>query len=152
MLLTGSWIGLLRRIRSPHAGALLAWPAGVVLVWALVALLHLPWIDQAKSYRAVFTELGAHLPEHFNCVADLTEPESLRLRESERGLLHYFTGVKIQHATAPEQTDCQYLLLEVQRRRHPQGFAPGPGWERLWQGQRPADRRDLLVLFQRREA
>jgi hypothetical protein len=54
-----------------------------------VATIHLPWTDRAKSYSGVFTELKQALPRHYRCVAG---PESVRLRESERGMLHYVAG------------------------------------------------------------
>lgn len=152
LLLTGAWLLLVVRLRPPRRGAPLAWPAGIVMLWGLVALLHFPWIDQAKSYREVFQELRAALPDDFDCLSDLTEPETVRLRESERGLLHYFAGVKIQHATAAADVDCDFILLEVQRRRHPDGISLGDDWALIWQGQRPTDRRDRFVLFARRGA
>jgi 4-amino-4-deoxy-L-arabinose transferase-like glycosyltransferase len=144
------WGWLLWRIRPPGPGALLAWPAGMVLLWCLLAWLHFPWIDQAKSYRAVMRDIQAALPREFNCVADLVTPESLRLRESERGLLHYFAGVKIQHASSPAHSACDFILLEVQQRKHPDGVSLGPDWELIWSGQRQADTRDAFLLFQRR--
>lgn len=149
LMATLGWLVLLWGVRPPRSAALLAWPSGLVMLWCLLAWLHFPWIDQAKSYRAVMLDLQSALPAEFNCVSDLTEPESVRLRESERGLLHYFAGVKIQHATAVDMVECDLLLVEIQRREHPRGFSPGPEWEMLWQGRREADHRDLFVLFQR---
>ncbi len=150
LAVTLGWALLLWRLRPPHPAGLVAWPAGVVLLWCLFAWLHLPWIDQAKSYRVVMLELKSALPAEFDCVSGLWEPETLRLRESERGLLHYFTGVKIQLATTPAEIGCEWLLLEVQRRKHPQGVTLGPDWELIWQGQREVDRRDMFMLFKRR--
>jgi hypothetical protein len=119
-------------------------------VWGLIATLHLPWLDAAKSYRPVFTGLSRALPEDFNCVADIRKPESLRLRESERGLAHYMAGVSVEHVNDPAETSCDFLVVELQLRRHPDGLDPGPEWELIWEGQRPADERDRFLLFARR--
>lgn len=146
---TVAWAWIAMRFRPPRSTALLAWPAGIILVWGLIAMLHLPWLDAAKSYRGVFTEVRAALPAQYNCIADIVEPETLRLRESERGLAHYIAGITTEHAAGVDQTDCDLLLVEVQLGAHPDGFDPGPGWRQIWQGQRPGDTRDRFVLFQR---
>ena len=41
------WLWIAMRFRAPRPASLLAWPAGVIMVWGLVALLHLPWVDAA---------------------------------------------------------------------------------------------------------
>ncbi|MEA3275470.1 MAG: glycosyltransferase family 39 protein [Pseudomonadota bacterium] len=140
------WAWILSRYRPGRPAALLAWPAGLILAWGIVATLHLPWIDHGKSYRSVFVELKQALPAAYDCVADLRE---MRLRESERGMLHYVAGVTTQHIERPQDTDCDIILVEARLRTHGADVELGPGWRRIWEGQRPGDRRDLFVLFQR---
>lgn len=148
-LFTVVWVWIAVRFRPPQVASLLAWPAGIVMLWGLVAMLHLPWIDAAKSYRDVFTDLQAALPDRYNCIADIVQPETLRLRESERGLAHFIAGITTKHVAGADQTDCDLLLVEVQLKAHPEGFDPGSGWEKIWQGQRRLDQRDRFLLFQR---
>jgi len=121
-------------------------------------LLHLPWLDAAKSYRGVFLELTAQLPANHGCVAapadekdpaKLTEWTKMHLRESERGLLHTVAGIKAVEATTPEQIACEWVLVEVSRGRPTDSVGLGPDWQRVWEGRRPADRRDSFMLFRR---
>jgi len=41
------WVWIAMRFRAPRPASLLAWPAGVIMLWGLAALLHLPWFDAA---------------------------------------------------------------------------------------------------------
>ena len=148
VMLQLGWAWMLARFRPPKAGAgpLLLWPAGLVLTWGLVATLHLPWLDRGKSYRPVFTELAQVLPSDYRCIADL---ESMPLRESERGMLHYVAGITTTRVESTADTDCDQILVEARIRVHGTDIELGPGWEKTWEGKRPGDRRDLFVLFQR---
>ena len=146
LALQAGWAWVMARFRPPSSRALLAWPVGLALAWGLLTTLHLPWLDAAKSYRMVFTDLQQALPKTFNCVADL---KYMRLRESERGLVHYIAGLTTQHVDAPDETDCELVLAEVTLRNYGPDVDLGPGWERIWEGRRRADERDLFVLFRR---
>jgi 4-amino-4-deoxy-L-arabinose transferase-like glycosyltransferase len=142
------WVWVALHHRPPRTSALLAWPAGLILAWGLASTLHLPWLDHGKSYRGVFTELAAALPENYDCVADLAE---MRLRESERGMLHYVAGIATEHVERPEDTECDIILVEARIRAHGTDVDLGPGWRRIWEGRRPADQRDHFLLFERVE-
>jgi len=145
--LQAGWVWVLVRHRPPRPAALLAWPVGLILGWGLIATLHLPWLDAAKSYRAVFTELKEALPARYRCVAD---PKDMRLRECERGMLHYVAGIVTEHVERPEETRCDLILAEVPVRRYGADVDLGPGWRKLWEGARPADERDRFILFGRK--
>ena len=149
LALQAGWAWLLWKARPPRVIALIAWPTGMILGWALVTTLHLTWLDQAKSYRGVFTELREQLPENPGCVADL---KSRRLRESERGLLHYMAGITTEHIETPAATLCDWIIAELRLPGHDPGLDLGQGWRRVWQGHRPGDRRDLFILFRRTES
>ncbi|WP_295383947.1 glycosyltransferase family 39 protein [uncultured Thiodictyon sp.] len=141
-----AWAWCLWRWRPPRTGALLAWPVGLTLIWGLLAVLHLPWIEQARSYRGVFTELRAQLPDHFNCVADLN---LMPLRECERGMLFYVADMTTEHVDSPAQTSCDYIVTETNLRRRGAEIEIGAGWERIWRGSLPPVRLDLFTLFRR---
>ncbi len=158
LALTLAWLLAVKRLRPPRAGALAAWPLGLTRGWALLMLLHLPWLDLAKSYRGVFTELAAQLPADHGCVAapaDEKDParftrwNRMYLRESERGLLHYFAGIKTVGATDLTSVGCDWLLVEAGRGTPATALDLGPAWEPVWDGRRPADRRDTFILFRR---
>jgi 4-amino-4-deoxy-L-arabinose transferase-like glycosyltransferase len=147
-VLTLIWVWIAFKFRPPRAAALLIWPAGIVMLWALVVTLHLPWLDAANSYRGVFTELRDALPAERECISSVND-QSLRLRPSEQVLAHYFAEVEVQEAETADEASCDLLLVEVQRRDHPGGYDPGASWQKLWEGKRPADERQLFMLFSR---
>ena len=140
------WGFVLWRWRPPQTTALLAWPVGLTLIWGLLAALHLPWIEQARSYRGVFTELRAQLPVQVGCVADLNK---MPLRECERGMLHYVAGIVTEHVNVPAQTRCDYVITETNLRRQGTRIDIGAGWQPIWQGSLPPVNLDLFTLFRR---
>lgn len=58
------WLWIAMHFRPPRVASLLVWPAGIIMLWGLIALLHLPWIDAAKSHGGGFAELHAAMPAH----------------------------------------------------------------------------------------
>jgi hypothetical protein len=73
----------------------------------------------------------------------------MRLRECERGMLHYFAGITTEHVAGPEDTDCDVMIVEAPIRRVTRDMELAPGWRRVWVGQKPLDRRDLFFVFER---
>ncbi|EGV31675.1 transmembrane protein [Thiorhodococcus drewsii AZ1] len=49
------WLWIVMRFRSPNPSALLVWPAGVVMAWALLTL-HQPLMDQIIAERGMIKE------------------------------------------------------------------------------------------------
>ena len=146
MALQIGWAWIIGAYRPPAPAALLAWPAGLILVWGIVATIHLPWMDQAMSYRGVFTALKQALPSGHGCIAD---PAVMRLRECERGMLHYVAGITTEHVERVEDTSCDLILVEAGADTRGTAVDLGRGWRRIWEGVRPADRRDRFIVFQR---
>lgn len=60
-VLTVIWLWILLRYRAPSPAALLAWPAGVVMSWALLTL-HQPLADQLIQERGLITGLTLEPP------------------------------------------------------------------------------------------
>ena len=148
LVLQSGWIWIMLRHRPPGSGALLSWPAGLILVWGLVSALHFPWIDSVNSYRKVFKELKDAMPQSYNCAAD---PIDMRLRECERGLLHYFAGITTEHVAHPGDTQCEVMIVEAPIRWVTPNMELGPDWRRVWVGAKLLDRRDIFFIFQRVE-
>jgi 4-amino-4-deoxy-L-arabinose transferase-like glycosyltransferase len=126
-----------RRQRFPASG-LFTWTAGLALVWVLLSTLWMPWLDYAKSYRAVFAALP--LPDEHNCVA------SVGLGEGERAMLHYFNERNTLRREQWPGADCDLLLV--------QGYAPEGtrkvdlrGYHQVWEGARPGDDWQRFWLF-----
>jgi hypothetical protein len=104
----------------------------MTVIWGLVATLWIDWIDYAKSYRPVGESLRKALPANVRCV------ESRDLGSTQRAVFHYHAGLVTRRAEVHGQTDCPYLLVQANIRVPTAG--PGPGWTRVWEGQRPRDR------------
>ncbi len=126
--------------RSQHSAqrGLAVWVAALALAWGLPATLWLPWIDHAKSYRAVFQSMAPSIPEGYRCVAGLS------LGESERAMLHYVLGIKaLDHSAS-----CDAL---VRRRTVDDATSDLPPiWRLVWSGHRPGERRESFELYVRR--
>jgi 4-amino-4-deoxy-L-arabinose transferase-like glycosyltransferase len=129
--------------RRPRQAALQTWTVGLALCWLLLAGLFMPWVDQVKSYRQVFTEMHSALPPAAGCIA------SEGLGESERAMLDYYEGVITQRLELLPHADCRLLLVEDARGRAPHRI-DGRIWIRLWEGGRPADDQERFRLYRRR--
>ncbi|NML33088.1 ArnT family glycosyltransferase [Paraburkholderia antibiotica] len=147
LLLTLGWLWLLPSFK--YAGkwrGALSWCAGAMLAWGLVSTLLLPWLDYAKSYRSVFTNLGAQMNIEWNdgdCMA------SVGLGESEAPMLYYYTGIEHQPSEDPRTTACTWLIEESRRDN---AKPPAGEWRLFWSGARPGDSDELLRVFVRTPA
>ncbi|MBU9185947.1 glycosyltransferase family 39 protein [Burkholderia multivorans] len=146
LMLSAGWLAAQPLLR--HSGAwrgALSWASGAVLAWGLVYTLLLPWIDVAKSYRSVFADLKVQLAndwrEH-DCVA------SPGLGESEAPMLDYFAGIRYVPVHEPRGRVCRWLIVQGVR-----GAVPDPSarWKPFWQGARPGDTHETLVVYRMRD-
>ncbi len=129
------WIGAWRLPRAPWR-ATLQWASGVTLLWALTSALWLSWLDHARSYRRVATEIRAALPASYRCI------ERNGLSASHRAVLDYHAGIRTHPASIA--ASCEWRV-SVGRPGEP----AGAGWDRIWSGQRPGDRRERWHLERR---
>jgi hypothetical protein len=100
--------------------------------------LLVPWLDAAKSYRAVFTDLARHLPPDPHCIV------MDGLGESERALVEYYTGVAPRRRFVREEECAGLLWMGSALKGHP---PPGPGWSLVWAGNRPAEANERFELY-----
>jgi 4-amino-4-deoxy-L-arabinose transferase-like glycosyltransferase len=136
------WVwSLLTLPRSPYR-CLTRWSTGLAVVWLLAVSLWLPWIDYGKSYRQLSATVAAHLPEQqMECLA------GWHLGEAQRASLAYFERLRLTPLGAAGQTRCRWLLTQGSSRA--ELTPPGSGWQRVWEGQRPGDRRERFRLYRR---
>jgi len=137
-VLTFAWVLLLPRLKELEIRPLLSWTTGLTLVWGLCSMLWLPWLDNAKSYREVFTSMRRALPADLACLA------SQNLGEHERAMLQYVTGI-VSVRREVSDTRCGFILLQggARDRRDPlQG-----GWQLVWTGNRPGDNRERFSVI-----
>jgi 4-amino-4-deoxy-L-arabinose transferase-like glycosyltransferase len=125
------WLYALR----PQPRLPVRWLAGVTLLWGLAMTLWLPWLDYAKSYRGVASEMHKVRVQKPGCVAtrNLTEPQ--------RAMFHYHGGIR-----APGRPDCPWLLIHAGSAQPPM---PGEGWKLAWSGTRPGDSKEFFWLYSR---
>jgi 4-amino-4-deoxy-L-arabinose transferase-like glycosyltransferase len=131
---TALWLALLIHMpRSPWRVAS-RWAAGLTVMWALLALLWMPWIDYGKTYRPVAISLRHALPADAGCVGRLS------LGVPQRAALDYFGGIRTRWGSKA----CDWLVIQG----GPTELAP-EGWTKVWEGNRPGDRTERLRLYRR---
>ena len=137
---TAFWIALMRDTKSALSLPL-HWAATVLLAWALLTTLWLPYLDYGNSYRGMISRLSGHLPADTTCVA------SRQLGEPERALLEYFAGIVTRREASATARRCNALLVQSgglsAEPRH------GAGWRLAWSGARPGDAHEHFWLFRR---
>lgn len=129
--------------RNPQRPVLI-WAAGMTVVWGLLAILFIGWIDTGKSYRSMIASMQQAMPAQYRCVS------SLHLGEPQRAMLQYFAGIITYREEEPERTrDCDLQL--VQGVPQEENVPLGP-WRKIWEGSRPGDDKgERFRLYQRIE-
>lgn len=137
---TIGWFAVLARLkRSPERPAIV-WAAGVTVLWALLAVLFVGWLDTGKSYRSMVHSLEAALPRQYRCIA------SSGVSASQRAMLHYFANIVTRRIESGGHDACDLMLVQgrpgVEER-------PTGAWRRIWEGGRPGDKVERYRLYQR---
>jgi 4-amino-4-deoxy-L-arabinose transferase-like glycosyltransferase len=151
LLVTLWWLWNLTTLpRSPYR-SLVRWTTGLTVVWVLAAFLWLPWIDYGKSYRGLAARLVGEIPvDARGCVL------AWRLGRAQRASLIYFERLTLMPLAAHDATApaaCRWLITQgVPRVETVPPAPPGATWQRVWEGQRPGDRRERFRLYQLRRA
>jgi 4-amino-4-deoxy-L-arabinose transferase-like glycosyltransferase len=135
------WVVTFPRVLRSRIAAVLTCALGVTLVWLLLATLWMPWMNTAKSYRAMFDDMRTHLPRSFDCV------NSIHLGESEAAMLDYEGGIVAVPLERLPNVRCD--LVWVQNNQTDRSDYPDPSWTLLWSGHRPADTKERHRLFAR---
>ena len=115
---------------------------GSVLCWVLLMTLWLPWLNYRQSYASVAEQLGAALPQSYQCV------DTDGVGPAQRASFAYLGKVKFSR---PGQQRCEFLLVQDDSLLHRGGQMRlvSPELSLLWQGRRAADRHELFRLFRR---
>ncbi|MBI1397230.1 MAG: hypothetical protein GC151_14755 [Betaproteobacteria bacterium] len=134
-------LGFIHAARDTAGRGLRVWAVSLTLVFGLFMTLWGPWLNGAKSYRAMFDGFPVAVAESRECLA------SEGFGESERAMLDYFRHVVTMRREVANTSECGALL--VQRTRNDPPAALSPDWRLVWNGHRPGDRRELFELFVR---
>ncbi len=138
-LITLIWLIISIRAKLTKRSTVTNWAIGITFIWCLLMSLWLPMIDNAKSYGGVFARLQQHLPNEYSCI------NSLNVGRSQATLLHYYTNIKLKPLKDAEFLNCDLYLIQDEKGAGK--MTPGPEWKLIWQGKRPADRRENFRLF-----
>ncbi len=141
ILASAWWIWLiLTAPRSPYR-SLTHWTMGFTTLWLLATTLVMPWFDYGKSYRPVAQAIAQALPDNHGCVAERG------LSDTQRASLAYFVDIAPAAENSTAGRRCDWLLVVGDTRR--ELAAPGSDWQKVWEGNRPGDRKEKFRLFQR---
>jgi 4-amino-4-deoxy-L-arabinose transferase-like glycosyltransferase len=130
--------------KRSNRAAVTDWAVGITMVWGLLMTLWLPWLDSTKSYHSVFLGMQKALPQQFACLT------TRNVGGFQEALIHYYTGISPQPFEKVQRLDCDLYLIQDERRR--EKIQPGQGWELIWTGKRPSDRRESYRLYQLKTA
>jgi len=143
VLATLLWCWLIATsVRSPMRG-IMHWMAGLTLFWLLIVTLWMPWIDYGKTYRHASAALARALPEKRDCIA------GVNLSDAIVASLDYFDGIRTVAASPSDHRKCELLLIHGTANES--GVSVAGGWRQIWEGGRPAERRESekLHLYRR---
>ncbi len=140
---TGVWFWMIvTSPRSPMRG-IMHWMSGLTLFWLLIVSLWMPWIDYGKTFRDVSASLRKALPDNPGCIAGSNLPLSFLAS------LDYFDNIRTVPQKNQEAARCSWLLVQGTL-RDPSALSEA-GWRKVWEGNRPTDRRsrDKFHLYRR---
>jgi len=145
LVVTLAWIALVGwRLRSRPAvlwrGAVLL-AGGLTTTWLLLALLWLPAVDYARSYRTVSGQLAEALQQEGTPGECL---RSLGLGKGQRAAFRVFDNISFEYGAA-----CPLLLQQTTRSAIRNGTAgySDADVDVVWQGARVTDRSELFRLI-----
>ena len=137
LVLTLLWIALLGRSERSLHRSTAHWAGGLALLWGLAMTLWLPWIDYGKSYRPVAISLATAIKR--TGLSKDACMESRGLGEVQRAVFHYHGGIVTRRLEVHPRSNCPLLLVQADARQTG-ADRTGPGWRRVWEGNRPRDR------------
>jgi 4-amino-4-deoxy-L-arabinose transferase-like glycosyltransferase len=141
LLYSTGWVVLLLRLKKTRDRPIIVWAATMTMIWGLIAILFVGWLDAGKSYRSMIAGMQRALPASYDCIA------SLNLGEPQRAMLHYQANiVTVRVSNADLAASCRLFL--VQGAANQERIPNGP-WQKIWEGARPGDNVERYWLYQR---
>lgn len=143
-MFTPLWLWVITRKHIRGRQAVSNWAAGMTLTWSLLLTLFLPWLDAAKSQRPVvqnmqkaFSESEVNtLQNGHACISVAGSDEAARIAWQQYGWV----------ALEADNPRCHYRLV----RRSPHTATVAAGWQEIWSGSRPREKREIWALWRRR--
>ena len=126
--------------RSPYR-SLTHWTLGFTTLWLIATTLILPWFDYGKTYRPVAQAIAQALPADHGCLAERG------LSDTQLASLSYFVEIEPVAEDSKAGQACNWLLVVGDTRR--ELAPPSSRWNKVWEGNRPGDRREKFRLYRR---
>jgi len=145
-ILTAFLIMAFRLDMRSYTNTAYLWLVSVAVLWGISHTLLLPWIDETRSYRPLFSEMEIYLqasPYARDCIGNY------RLGESITPMLEYFDpGRRLVPASDPSSTACPLLLTHTTKN----AMEPmDERWDLIWKQSRALDAKDEeLRLYSRK--
>lgn len=114
---------------------------GVALCWMLATTLLMAPLDYARSHRSLVERIAAHVPRDA-CITAEGLPLSLL------AALEYAGPYRVEAAAAAPSGSCEFLL-RVEGHKSPT-MTTSELWHFIAQVQRPADKTELIGIYQRK--
>jgi 4-amino-4-deoxy-L-arabinose transferase-like glycosyltransferase len=151
LAITGAWGWLIywRISRRPKVlwRSVVLSSGGLVLSWALLMTLWMPWLNYTRTYRDVAQQMKNKLPAHYNCI----QTEHLGL--AQRVTLVYFADLRFADTSKiSEGKDCDFLLLQDSVANRYDAKIPETDWKLRWEGRRAAARDERFRLYRKQLA
>jgi hypothetical protein len=138
---TLAWFAVLARVKRTPERPAIVWATGVTVVWSLLAVLFVGWLDTGKSYRSMVHSLDAALPRHYRCIG------SINVGEPQRAMLDYFARIETRRVeSGADVSACDFMLVQG---RPGAEERPAGAWRRVWEGGRPGDKAERYRLYHR---
>jgi 4-amino-4-deoxy-L-arabinose transferase-like glycosyltransferase len=138
-LVTAAWFVLLFNLKRTPERPVAIWAAGVTMLWALIGLILVNYIDTGKTYRGMVANLVAALPEKYGCIY------SQSLGEPQRAMLYYFGNITTERLEkSGPRPDCDLLITQDNWKDPGKLGAP---WALVWEGRRPGDKHERYRLY-----
>jgi 4-amino-4-deoxy-L-arabinose transferase-like glycosyltransferase len=135
------WIATVNAKRSNRA-AVTDWAVGITMAWSLLMTLWLPFLDSAKSYLKVATEIQQTLPRRVGCI------NTIGLSSQHINLLNYYLHVRLKTSEWYQQPECNLLLVRTEN-RYSEITPSALDWKLVLKTKRPAERKERFVLFEK---
>ena len=135
------WLWLIVTAPRSLYRSLTHWTFGFTMLWLLATSLVLPWFDYGKTYRPVAQAIAQDLPADHGCLAERG------LSDTQLASLSYFVEIEPVAEDSKAGQACNWLLVVGDTRR--ELAPPSSRWNKVWEGNRPGDRREKFRLYRR---
>jgi 4-amino-4-deoxy-L-arabinose transferase-like glycosyltransferase len=138
VIATLAWLRLIFSApRSPWR-PISGWASGVAVMWVLLGMLWLPWIDYTKSYRKPSAELRRAIGQYDGCI------ERDQLGTVQRASFDYFDNIRTT-TIHPGDSVCRLRIVQAVDGDEKKLS----GWRMVTETARPGEKRERLRLYRR---